>query len=241
MMVMLVGAVSALTITARAEEKERLNGHFKDLYGTFGRNSTTKVKILSGPENVKMRNNGVPGKRWTATDGKYVFKLTIHDEAKCELDWLVKLIEKLPGPYMRACEAVSDEKEDGIAVYPSLGGATAHGGKQYINIVPRATARTVAHEAGHTLEQVARESITGLIDKWEAAIKSDNISVSRYGDNVSHEDLAEFALAYAVCLDGGPKYLSELRKLSPGRFALWEKILMGSNTLLNAAVAGEPN
>ena len=83
----------------------------------------------------------------------------------------------------------------------------------------------VAHEAGHTLEQVARESDPGVLDKWEEAIKADKISVSDYGNEVRHEDLGEFAQAYAVCLHAGPEYLATLKKLSPARFALWEKIL----------------
>ena len=48
--------------------------------------------------------------------------------------------------------------------------------------------------------------------------------MSDYGE-VRHEDLAEFAQVYAVCLDAGTKHLDELKKLSPRRFALWEKIL----------------
>jgi len=126
---------------------------------------------------------------------------------------------------MRACQAVSDEGEDGIAIYADLGGASAHGGKRYINLVPRANALTIAHEAGHTLEQVFRESHPKILDEWEQAIKADKISVSDYGDHVRHEDLAEFAQVYAVCLDAGPEPLAALKKLSPRRFALWEKIL----------------
>jgi len=217
--------ILALATAAEAKAEGKLKTHFGPLYAKFGRNSTTKVEVVSGPKDVKMRNGQVPGKRWIATSGKYRFKLTIQDSTEVELDHLIQIIENLPAPYIRACEAVSDEGEDGIAIYADLGGAGAHGGKTYINMVPGGNALMIAHEAGHTLEQVARESDPKILDKWEEAIKADNLSVSDYGDNVRHEDLAEFAQVYAVCLDAGPEHLAELKKLSPERFALWEKIL----------------
>ncbi len=209
---------------AIAEDK-KLKARFGPLYEKFGRDSTTKVEVVSGPEDVKMRNGGVLGKQWIARCGKHRFKLTIEDSTGFKLEKLVERLQKIPGPYMRACTAVSDEGEDGIAIYADLGGARAHGGKGYINLVPRADALVIAHEVGHTLEQVARQSDSKILDKWEEAIKADKISVSDYGDNVRHEDLAEFAQVYAVCLSAGPKHLAALKKLSPTRFALWEKIL----------------
>jgi len=219
--------ICALVVAAKANAEQKLKTHFKSLYGTFGRNSTTKVRIVSGPKNVKMRNGGVAGKQWIATSGKYRFKLTIQDSTGFKLGQLVEILQKLPGPYMKACTVVSDEGEDGIAVYADLGGARAHGGKSYINVVPRADAPVIAHAAGHALEQLARQSDPKLLDKWEEAIKADKVSVSDYGDHVRHEDLAEFAQVYAVCLSAGPEQLAALKKLSPARFALWEKILKG--------------
>ena len=226
-MTMKILAVAILSLAAAAEPKpeQKLKTRFRPLYKTFGQGSTTKVKVVSGPEAVKMRNGRVAGKRWLATCGTHRFKLTIQDSTGAKLEQLVARLQKIPGPYMRACVAVSDEGEDGIAIYAKLGGASAHGGKGYINLVPRANALTIAHEMGHTLEQVARESDPKILDKWEEAIKADKISVSAYGDHVRHEDLAEFAQVYAVCLDAGTEHLSALKKLSPARFALWEKIL----------------
>jgi hypothetical protein len=220
--------VLTLAVAAEAKDQETLKAHFGSLYGKFGQESTTKVQVESGPENLRMRNGGVAGKQWIATCRTYRFKLTIQESTRVELDQLVQAIEKLPGPYIRACEAVSEEGEDGIAIYADLGGASAHGGKTYINITARANAITIAHEAGHTLEQVARESDPKILDKWEEAIKADKISVSDYGDHVRHEDLGEFAQVYAVCLDAGPEHLAALEGLSPARFALWEKILKAS-------------
>jgi len=204
---------------------QKLFERFGKLFGAFGKNSTTKVEVVSGPKPVKMRNGRVGGKQWWATCGRFRFKLTIQDETKVKLNELVKRIEKLPMPYVKACEVVSDATEDGVAVYASLGGAAAHGGQSYINIVPRAGALVIAHEVGHALEQSARSSDPAILDRWEQAIEADKISVSNYGDKVRHEDLGEFAKVYAVCLDAGPKHLAELKKLSPARFALWEEIL----------------
>jgi len=214
-----------LVVAAAPDEKENLKTHFKSIYQNFGQDSATKIEVVSGPEPVQMRNGRVAGKQWIATSGDERFKLTIEDATGAKLEKLVERLEKLPGSYISACVAVSDEGEDGIAIYANLGGARAHGGKGYINLVPHADALVIAHEAGHTLEQVATQSDPRILDKWDVAIKADNISVSDYGDQVRHEDLAEFAQVYAVCLDAGTEHLEELKKLSPSRFALWEKIL----------------
>jgi len=210
--------------------QKRLKDIFRPLFGKFGQKSTTKVKIVSGPKDVKMRNGRVPGKVWRARSGKFRFKITIQNSTKVKTEQVIKRLQKLPPPYMRACEVVSDKTEDGIAIYANLGGAAAHGGKSYINLVPGANALVIAHEAGHTLEQKARETDPKILDKWGDAIKADKVSVSGYGDRVRHEDLGEFAQVYAVCLSAGPKPFAQLKKLSPARFALWEKILKLSST-----------
>ena len=99
--------------------KVKVKAHFAPLFKEFGRNNTTKVEIVSGPKEVKMLNGGVAGKQWIATSGKYRFKLTIQDSTGVKLDQLVERLQKLPGPYMKACTVVSDEGEDGIAIYAS--------------------------------------------------------------------------------------------------------------------------
>jgi len=225
----IVAAIVALALAphAQADEKapKKIVDYFRALHGKFGTDSTTKVKIVSGPTAVKMRNGWVAGKRWHATCGAFRFKVTIQDSTGVKLEQVLERLEKLPMPYMKACQVVSDPTEDGIAVYADLGGAAAHGGQGYINIIPRANALVIAHEAGHTLEQFARSSDPSILDQWGDAIKSDKVSVSNYGDKVRHEDLAEFAKSYAVCLDAGDKEMAQLKKLSPARFALWETIL----------------
>ncbi|NQU19956.1 MAG: hypothetical protein HQ567_01635 [Candidatus Nealsonbacteria bacterium] len=215
----------AVATEAKTEEKVQVKTHFKPLFAKFGEDSTTKIKVVSGPEDVKMRNGRVAGKRWIATCGKFRFKLTIQDSTEVKLEQLVGRLEKLPKPYMKACVAVSDEGEDGIAIYASLGGARAHGGQGYINLIPSAGALVIAHEAGHTLEQVARKAEPKLMEMWIDAIKSDKIELSDYANHSHSEDLAEFAQVYAVCLGAGPEHLTKLKKLSPARTALWEKIL----------------
>jgi len=221
------GAMAAKTTETKPTTKpaKKLMQQFGGLFRDFGKGSTTKVKIVSGPTAVKMNRARTPGKQWIATRGPYRFKLSIEDSTKLPLEKLVARVEKLPLPYVRACQVVSDEREDGVAVYKTLGGAAAHGGKQYINTVAGASAPVIAHEVGHSLEQAARESDPKLVEKWQQAIKGDNVSVSGYGDTVWSEDLAEFAKVYAACLDGGPEYLKQLKALSPRRFAMWERIL----------------
>jgi|GEM_PF-372653 len=214
-----------VVVATGTRAKAKLKSHFKPIFEKFGQRSTTKIEVVSGPEAVQMRNGRVAGKQWIATSGAYRFKLTIEDATGAKLEQLVGRLEKLPKSYMSACVAVSDKGEDGIAIYADLGGARAHGGKGYINLVPHADALVIAHEAGHTLEQVATQSDPKILDKWEEAIKADKISVSDYGDKVRHEDLGEFAQVYAVCLDAGPEHLAKLKKLSPKRFALWQRIL----------------
>jgi hypothetical protein len=221
--------IPILVVAAPAMAKDKVTACIRPLYEKFGEDSATKVEVLSGPEDVKMRNGGVSGKRWIAKCGEYRFKMTVQDSTEFELGQLVQRLQKLPGPYMKACVAVSDEGEDGIAIYADLGGARAHGGKGYINLVPPADALVIAHEAGHTLEQVARQSDPKILDKWQEAIKADEISISDYGDHAHSEDIAEFAQVYAVCLGAGPEHVAKLRELSPARFALWEKILNPEN------------
>lgn len=215
----------SFVVATAANARDKVTARFRPFYEKFGQSSMTKVEVVSGPEDVKMRNGGVAGKRWIATSGEYRFKLTIENSTGVRLDQLVQRVEKLPSSYVKACVAVSDEGEDGIAIYASLGGARAHGGKGYINLIPRADALVIAHEVGHTLEQVARESDPKILDAWQEAIMADKISISDYGDHAHTEDLAEFAQVYAVCLGASPEQLAMLRKLSPARFALWEKIL----------------
>jgi len=128
-------------------------------------------------------------------------------------------------PYIRACEVVSDEGEDGLAIYSNLNGAMAHGGKGYINTVPHAPSVVIAHEAGHTLEQAARESDSKILDRWLQITKEDNVSISGYGDSAHSEDVAEFAKLYSVCCNAGKDKLAELKKLSPKRYATWEYML----------------
>jgi len=231
----IIGAI-ILSLLAVTQSRADLNGHFSSLYSAFGDHSTTDVTILSGPYDDPLGRGGT-GDQWTATDGVYQFKISIEhsSEFNLSINTLIGRIEELPGPYIRALAEVSDPNEDGIAIYYDLGGAAAHGGKSYINMIPGAGSLIIAHEAGHTLEQVATQDDPTIPLQWQAAIASDNISVSGYGNGSWWEDVGEFSKIYALCLDGsqrpivpmfgGLTPLEELHRLSPERFDLWESML----------------
>jgi len=207
------------------EVQRALHDQFRPLFNRFGSDSRTRVRILSGPSEIKMNRDQAAGREWLAASGDYRFKITIEDGVDVSVEQIVRRIEQLPQPYVRGLQVVSEGTRNGLAVYRNIGGAAAHGGKEYINIVPGADARVIAHEMGHVLEQVATEKDPRTLEKWAEAARSDAISVSRYGDTVTHEDQAEFALVYAICLDAGGNHLDRLKALSPARFALWEGML----------------
>jgi len=225
--VILILAIAPWAGAAEEEKpkKKKIDQHIKEMFRKFGENSKTEIRLIAGPKEVKMRNGGVEGKQWLARCEDFEFKLTIETATGVKIEQLVERVEKLPVPYMSACQAVSDETEDGVAIYKSLNGAAGHGGQGYINIVPGAGSLVIAHEAGHTLEQVARKADEELVKKWTEASKADDISVSGYGDTAWSEDIAEFSKAYAVCMDAGDGQLELLKELSPKRFELWEKVL----------------
>lgn len=202
-----------------------LEQQFSSLRAGFGRNNHEKVRILAGPDAVKMLRNQAPGKVWQASLDKVKFKITIEDKLQLEVTDCVGRLEKLPPPYRRALQIVSEDKKDGVAFYENLDGAAAHGSQDYLNLVRNADALVIAHESGHILEQRATRSEPKTLEQWKEAIAQDKVSVSAYGDGATHEDLAEFSCVYALCLDSGKARLAELKKLSPQRFRLWEKIL----------------
>ena len=142
-----------------------------------------------------------------------------------DIEVALQRIEQVPPLYRRCFEIVSEKDKDGVAFYKDLGGAAAHGGQQYLNIISRAGAWVMIHEAGHIMEQRARSSEEDILERWKAAIAKDKVSISRYGDSVHHEDLAEFAKVYALCLDASKAELAKLKRRSPARYALWERVL----------------
>jgi hypothetical protein len=153
--------------------------------------------------------------------------VTIEDGVPRTPEEVLAVLEKIPASYRRALEIVSEEGKDGVAIYRDLDGAAAHGSQDYLNMVPSANAFVVVHEAGHILEQRATKADPDVLKRWAEALAADAVSVSRYGDQVVHEDLAEFARVYALCLDAGKEPLAALRKASPRRTAQWEAILHG--------------
>jgi hypothetical protein len=216
---------AAAPAAGTVEEKAYLVEHFRELRQDFGKTNAAKVEILSGPVDVKMLRGESPGKVWQAALGDSRFKITIEDKMDMKLEDAFERLKRLPVVYRRALEIVSEDKKDGVAFYADLDGAAAHGSQDYLNLVQGAGAMVVAHEAGHILEQRATRATPQVLEKWTAAIAEDGVSVSAYGDQVAHEDLAEFAMLYALCLDAGKERLAELGKLSPRRFILWQEIL----------------
>jgi len=236
--VLVAALTAAAAATADAKEpgkppRQMLGAIFGPICRDLGALNTQKATLLSGPTAVKMHRGRQPGKQWRIGLGRSKFKITIRDTAP--KDWTVqkamKTTEELPVPYRRCLEIISEGDKDGLAYYPGLGGA--HGGQNYINVEPGARSRCLVHEAGHCFDQRARDTEPDLMKRWAAAVKADDIGVSGYGDSVVHEDMAEFARVYAYCIDyaAGRGMKDELRKLSPERFKLWERILHLSKAL----------
>jgi len=224
----LTAAVLCLALPASAADKEPLKDHFEPQYERFTGKTIGKVVITSGPKAVKMRQGGTPGKQWTATSGLYALKLTIEDKAECKIDDLVAIVEKLPPSYMSIPAAVSGEGSDGVAVYASIEGATARGGKGYLDITPTADALAVARAMGLALAKTTESEENPVMKQWEAAIAGDKVSVSTAGDASPEDDIAQYAELFAVCMCDREEWrFSELQRLSVKRFALWAQMLKG--------------
>ena len=198
---------------------------FGHLVPTLGKGNVDKARLVGGAKRVALKRGGARGKTWRVKLGKSRFRVSIEDATGLKISEALRKIERVPPLYRRCLEIVSEKGKDGIAFYDDLGGAAAHGGKEYLNILAKVGAEVVIHEAGHVMEQRAKESEPDILEQWAAAISSDGVSVSAYGDRVVHEDQAEFAMVYALCLDGGGDYLERLKACSPARYALWERML----------------
>ena len=221
---------------AQGPKREMLFKIFKPVMQNIGSANVQKGVVLSGPVAMKMKNNKAPGKQWHVQLGQSKFKITIEDASKMTLAKVLDWAERIPAPYRHALVVVSEKDKAGLAIYKTLGGAAAHGGQGYLNMIPLKpdrAASVIVHEAGHILEQRARSKEKDILDQWAAACKADQIDVSRYGNGTNHEDIAEFARVYAYCIDpaAGPDMKPALQKLSPKRFELWEHALKLSGAL----------
>jgi len=208
-----------------SQESVSLMKEFGPLAQSMGDENEDEARILSGPESVELKRGQAPGKAWSVRLGKSRFRVSIEDVTGLEIEEALRRIERVPPLYRRCLEIVSEEGKDGIAFYDDLGGAAAHGGQEYLNILHRVGAEVIIHEAGHVMEQRARDAEPDILERWGEAIEKDGVSVSPYGDRVVHEDQAEFAKVYALCLDAGPEHLERLAERSPERYALWERML----------------
>jgi acetyl esterase/lipase len=211
----------------KGKKKVYLLRKFGPLGKTMGKGKQEKLKLISGPTQTKMGRGQTPGKLWMAKLGDVTFKITIEDAAGLAVKDVIARIENVPQAYHHTYSIVSEGSKGGVAFYKTLGGgAAAHGGQGYLNMVSRAGTSVIVHEAGHIFDQRARETNPHLLTQWAEAIQSDNVSISPYGDGSTHEDLAEFARTYAFCLSGGKKHLAKLKALSPKRYEQWEHTVM---------------
>ena len=219
---------------------ERLVDVVRPWAATFGASNEDVPEIVSGPKVVAMPNDKSPGRQWIARIGATTFKVTLADATKLAPADVFVHVRRLPRPYRRMLEIVSEEGKAGLAVYPDLGGAAAHGSQDYLTVIPQANVFVLLHECGHVLEQRTTRGAPKTLEAWGEAVAKDRVSVSEYGDSVVHEDLAEFALVYAIGLDAGPARLEELARRSPTRFAQWEHILEASGAVARPKDAATP-
>lgn len=219
-------AIAAATPPAPpAPPPERLVDEARPLAKALRARAGAPTAVLEGPAVAAMKNDRSPGRTWLARVGETTFRVTIQDAAKVEVDHVLAIVARLPARYRRCLEVVSETGKDGVAIYAELGGAAAHGSQDYLNMIPAADVFVVMHEAGHVLEQRATKAQPDVLTRWAEAIAADKVSVSPYGDTITHEDQAEFALVYGIAVATGADALARLRALSPRRAALWEEIL----------------
>lgn len=220
------GYTDGFVLPRSSRSAGNLHTQFEDLYETTGFSITDRVTVVSGPVTVALNQWAKsPGKAWEVRLGDSAFKISIEDRTKLELSDVTERIERIPAHYRRALEIISEAGKDGLAFYKDLGGAAAHGGQDYINVIPSADLHVITHEAGHTIEQRARAAEPDILERWKEAIAADKISVSWYGNGAPWEDQAEFARIYAACINAGPPELARLQRASPARYALWERML----------------
>ncbi|MFC1600927.1 hypothetical protein ACFL34_01085 [Candidatus Sumerlaeota bacterium] len=221
-----------------AERLLHLDVEFNPLGGPLkmgnGNTDNAKIKILSGPTKVKMKQYSRPenkmitihAKQWSVSLGKSKFKITREDveDMPSTLEENIKLVETLPPRCRIGLVAVSEENETGLTIYK---GGCAYGVPDRIGMGGKnLRATTIAHECGHTTDQYARKIDKDIMTKWGLAKMRDDVRISGYGNGAIHEGHAEFTRLYAIALAHSPEYFAKLRKLSPTRFAVWERMLV---------------
>ncbi|MBL9088551.1 MAG: hypothetical protein JNM10_15540, partial [Planctomycetia bacterium] len=172
-----------------APKVERLVDVVRPFAATFGAANADVPKLVSGPKPVAMPNDKSPGRQWVASLGTVTFKVTIADATKLAPADVFTHVRRLPVPYRRMLEIVSEDGKAGLAVYPELGGAAAHGSQDYLNVIPQANVFVLVHACGHVLEQRTTRGAPKTLEAWGEAAAKDGVSVSEYGDTVVHEDL----------------------------------------------------
>ena len=169
------------------------------------------------------------GKEWFVRRDVYCFKITIEDTHRNTIDEAMEAVSRLPVLYLVGLEIVSDENENGLALYKDLGGAAGHGGRTYCNLIGL-NLNVIIHELGHAIEQEVRSVESDLIERWEKEAWEKERTVSGYGNQNPWEDMAEFCIVYAVCLQTNK--LEELKAQSPNRFRIWDHCMKLVNSTL---------
>jgi hypothetical protein len=176
-------------------------------------------------------NRGQMGKWWMVRRNVYCFKISIEDDHNNNIDQALETVSRLPLLYLIGLEIVSDDNENGMALYKNLGGAAGHGGRTYCNLIGL-NLGVLIHELGHAIEQEVRlTSESDLLDRWKNDAKSvDEWHVSPYADQNPWEDMAEYCKIYSVALQNDR--LEELKILSPNRYEMWTHCINLVNTTL---------
>jgi len=167
------------------------------------------VSMLRGPS----------GRAWRAQRAGHPFTVTIEDGHDEVLSHVLRQCSRLLLQYLAVLEIVSEEGEDGLALYQLLDGAAGHSSENYVNVI-NSTLTLLLHEFGHAIEQQARNrGNASFIDEWKGAIRADAVDLSAYPLKSAWEDCAEFSTLHGIALTRGS--LEQLRGHSPERLRLW--------------------
>jgi len=211
-----------------------------DLYNEVKLTNTdiSSVEIISGPTPANGTLIwGKSGTTWMAKSGPYEFKISIEEGAEKTIDDIIQMLEDMPQPNFRALERVSSvAAEYGLHIRkaePGMSSGASGGDVILVNEAAAGEPWTLVHEAAHVLGNLEKYTFgSDVYNLWKEAIKHDSIEVNGYGNKNSGEDMAEFAIVYATCVIAGsdPRFenrtaLEELKRLSPERVSLWERIL----------------
>ncbi len=219
-------AAAARDGDAASPARQTLGQIFQDILPDSNFPRSGHLKILSWGRSVVMHPSGLPGHFWQVCLDDVPFRITIQDQTGCDITDLIERLERIPPAYRAGLRIVSEPGKPGLTIVKHLGkNITGAATQNYISILPGSGTGVILHEIGHALTQRYFQEHPDLGERWLMAIRQDNVTVTRYGNNSKQEDQAEFGKIYAACLVAGPDSLKLLRQKSPMRFTIWEDIL----------------